>query len=51
MERWPRTTVNAAHMQRNGEVGQGLSSFGAFQNRPMPAKQNQSTPHVIKIGT
>jgi hypothetical protein len=25
--------------------------FGAFQNRPMPAKQNQSTPHVIKIGT
>ncbi len=29
----------------------GIRSFGAFQNRPMPAKQNQSTPHVIKIGT
>jgi biopolymer transport protein ExbD len=25
--------------------------FGAFQNRPMPAKQNQSTPLGIKIDT
>ena len=27
------------------------SGFGAFQNRPMPAKQNQSTPLGIKIDT
>jgi hypothetical protein len=26
-------------------------AFGAFQNRPMHAKQNQSTPLGIKIGT
>jgi hypothetical protein len=32
-------------------IEKGIEPFGAFQNRPMPAKQNQSTPLGIKIDT
>jgi hypothetical protein len=45
------TNLIVVERSRRHEHGATAQNFGAFQNRPMPAKQNQSTPLGIKIDT